>query len=316
MKCIICLEEKESESFGEEHVIPEAIGGDYIINNVCNSCNSDLGQKVDIKIINEFSSVCLRHEEDIRGKSGSLPIIFPGTFNNELDEKEKYRLEHDENGKVQPVLIYKQPLIEEVEEDRYHIQIEFDDSLSEDEMVKKSNQIISKEMNRKGGKRYGVVNSTVKKINAEIKLSINREIATSDSFISILKMAYEFAASNINGYVDDEKAIAIANVLSKASYSNALEYVHMGVNSRDFDMLYKSIPESHFIIIDVFDGILGALVSLHKIGSYAVKLSSESFVIDNKPSFKILINHLKGKNFEILSMKEFVDRYMLKTLTR
>lgn len=196
MKCIICLEEKESESFGEEHVIPEAIGGDYIINNVCNLCNSVLGQKVDIKIINEFASVCLRHDEDIRGKSGSLPIIFPGTFNNKLDEKEKYRLEHDENGKIQPVLIYKQPLIEEVEENKYHIQIEFDDSLSEDEMLKISNQIISKEMNRKGVKRYDMVNSTFKKINSEVNLLINREVATSDSFISILKMAYEFAASN------------------------------------------------------------------------------------------------------------------------
>ncbi|WP_404851593.1 HNH endonuclease [Enterobacter asburiae] len=313
MKCIICLEEKESESFGEEHVIPEAIGGDYVINNVCNLCNSDLGQKVDIKIINEFASVCLRHDEDIRGKSGSLPIIFPGTFNNKLDEKEKYRLEHDENGKIQPVLIYKQPLIEEVEENKYHIQIEFDDSLSEDEMLKISNQIISKEMNRKGVKRYDMVNSTFKKINSEVNLLINREVATSDSFISILKMAYEFAASNIIGYVDDEKAIAIADVLSKASYLNALEFVHMGVNSRGFDIFYKSIPESHFIILNVFDGVLGALVSLHKIGLYSVKLSSESFVIDNKPTFKILINPLKGASFEILSMKEFVDRYVLES---
>lgn len=313
MKCIICLEEKESESFGEEHVIPEAIGGDYIINNVCNLCNSVLGQKVDIKIINEFASVCLRHDEDIRGKSGSLPIIFPGTFNNKLDEKEKYRLEHDENGKIQPVLIYKQPLIEEVEENKYHIQIEFDDSLSEDEMLKISNQIISKEMNRKGVKRYDMVNSTFKKINSEVNLLINREVATSDSFISILKMAYEFAASNIIGYVDDEKAIAIADVLSKASYLNALEFVHMGVNRRGFDIFYKSIPESHFIILNVFDGILGALVSLHKIGLYSVKLSSESFVIENKPTFKILINPLKGASFEILSMKEFVDRYVLES---
>ncbi|MCW1829244.1 HNH endonuclease [Enterobacter asburiae] len=310
MKCIICLEGKESESFGEEHVIPEAIGGSYIINNVCNSCNSDLGEKVDIKIINEFSSVCLRHEEDIRGKSGSLPIIFPGVFDNELDEKEKYRLEHDENGNIHPVLIYKQPLIEEVKADGYHIQIEFDDSLSEDEMLKKSNKIISKEMSRRGVKRYDMVNSTVKEINSEIKLSINREIATSDSFISILKMAYEFAASNINRYVDDEKAIAIADVLSRSSYSNSLDYVSMGVNSRGGDIFYKSLPDSHFIIINVFDGVLGALVSLHKIGFYAVRLSSESFVINNKPSFKILINHLKDKNYEIMSMEEFVDKYV------
>lgn len=46
------------------------------------------------------------------GNSGLLPMMFPGTFENEFDEKEKYRLEHDENGNIQTVLIYKQPLIE------------------------------------------------------------------------------------------------------------------------------------------------------------------------------------------------------------
>ncbi|WP_248424054.1 HNH endonuclease [Escherichia coli] len=301
MKCIICLEEKEVTSFGEEHVIPEAIGGSYIINNVCNSCNSNLGQKVDIKITNEFLSVCLRHEKYIRGKSGLLPIMFPGTFENEFDKKEKYRLEHDENGNVRPVLIYKQPSIKNVEEDIYSIQIAFDNSLSEDEMLKKSKQIISKEMKRRGVEIYDI-NHCFEKVNTNIKLSINREITNSDSFISILKMAYEFAASNINGYVDDEIAIAIADVLRKASYSDALDYVFMGVNSWGRGMFDKLFPDSHFIIIKCFDGILGALVSLHNIGFYSVKLSSESFVINNKPSFKMLINHIKDKNYEIISM--------------
>ncbi|HFO6801901.1 TPA: HNH endonuclease [Escherichia coli] len=301
MKCIICLEEKEAKSFGEEHVIPEAIGGSYIINNVCNSCNSNLGQKVDIKIINEFLSVCLRHEKDIRGKSGLLPIMFPGTFENEFNKKEKYRLEHDENGNIQPVLIYKQPLIKEVEEGIYNIQIAFDNSLSEDEMLKKSKQIISKEMKRRGVKNYDI-NHCFEKVNSNIKLPINREITNSDSFISILKMAYEFAASNINGYIDDEMAIAIADVLRKASYSDALEYVYMGVNSWGRGMFDKLFPDSHFIIIKCFDGILGALVSLHNIGFYSVRLSSESFVINNKPSFKVLINHIKDKNYEIIPM--------------
>ncbi len=141
--------------------------------------------------------------------------MFPGTFENEFDKKEKYRLEHDENGNIRPVLIYKQPSIKKVEEEIYSIQIAFNNSLSEDEMFKKSNQIISKEMKRRGG--IYDINGCFEKINTKIKLSVNREITNSDSFISILKMAYEFAASNINGYVDDEKAIAIADVLKKAS---------------------------------------------------------------------------------------------------
>lgn len=304
-KCIICLEEKEVTSFGEEHVIPETIGGNYIINNVCNSCNSNLGQKVDIKIINEFLSVCLRHEKDIRGKSGLLPIMFPGTFENEFDKKEKYRLEYDENGNIRPVLIYKQPSIKKVEKDIYKIQIASDNSLSEDEMLKKSNQIISKEMKRRGVEIYDI-NGCFEKVNAKIKLSINREITNSDSFISILKMAYEFAASNINGYVDDEKAIAIADVLKKASYSDALEYVSMRANSWGRGKFDKLFPDSHFIIVKCFDGILGALVSLHNIGDYTVKLSSKSFVINNEPSSKMLINNIKDKSYKIFHNNDTV----------
>ncbi|HDK8429598.1 TPA: HNH endonuclease, partial [Escherichia coli] len=264
-----------------------------------------LGQKVDIKIINEFLPVCLRHEKDIRGKSGLLPIMFPGTFENEFDKKEKYRLEHDENGNIRPVLIYKQPSIKKVEEEIYSIQIAFDNSLSEDEMLKKSKQIISKEMKRRGVETYDI-NGCFEKVNTKIKLSINREITNSDSFISILKMAYEFAASNINGYVDDEKAIAIADVLKKASYSDALKYVSMRENSWGRGKFDKLFPDSHFIIVNCFDGILGALVSLHNIGDYTVKLSSKSFVINNKPSSKMLINNIKDKSYKIFHNNDTV----------
>ncbi|EFI9329881.1 HNH endonuclease, partial [Escherichia coli] len=254
---------------------------------------------------NEFLPVCLRHEKDIRGKSGLLPIMFPGTFENEFDKKEKYRLEHDENGNIRPVLIYKQPSIKKIEEEIYSIQIAFDNSLSEDEMLKKSKQIISKEMKRRGVETYDI-NGCFEKVNTKIKLSINREITNSDSFISILKMAYEFAASNINGYVDDEKAIAIADVLKKASYSDALKYVSMRENSWGRGMFDKLFPDSHFIIVNCFDGILGALVSLHNIGVYTVKLSSKSFVINNKPSSKILINNIKDKSHKIFHNNDAV----------
>ncbi|EIJ3761347.1 HNH endonuclease, partial [Escherichia coli] len=104
----------------------------------------------------------------------------------------------------------------------------------------------------------------------------------------------------INGYVDDEKAIAIADVLKKASYSDALEYVSMGVNSWGRGEFDKLFPDSHFIIVKCFGGVLGALVSLHNIGYYTVRLSSKSFVINNKPSSKMLVNNIKDKSYKII----------------
>ncbi|EEX9700352.1 HNH endonuclease, partial [Escherichia coli] len=107
-------------------------------------------------------------------------------------------------------------------------------------------------------------------------------------------------------YVDDEKAIAIADVLKKASYSDALEYVSMRANSWGRGKFDKLFPDSHFIIVKCFDGILGALVSLHNIGDYTVKLSSKSFVINNEPSSKMLINNIKDKSYKIFHNNDTV----------
>lgn len=71
-------------------------------------------------------------------------------------------------------------------------------------------------------------------------------------------------------------------------------------------MFDKLFPDSHFIIVNCFDGILGALVSLHNIGVYTVKLSSKSFVINNKPSSKILINNIKDKGHKIFHNNDAV----------
>lgn len=47
MKCIFC---DLSKNFNDEHIIPESIGGNIIINNVCVDCNSKFGSEIDIKL--------------------------------------------------------------------------------------------------------------------------------------------------------------------------------------------------------------------------------------------------------------------------
>lgn len=49
-RCIICRE--ETDSFSDEHVIPDTLGGYYHIYTVCKDCNSDLGSDVDSKLVN------------------------------------------------------------------------------------------------------------------------------------------------------------------------------------------------------------------------------------------------------------------------
>ena len=66
--CIICRKEKENKEFSDEHVIPDSLGGVYHIYNVCKECNSRLGDKIDIHLVNNIFSIIKREQLGIKGK--------------------------------------------------------------------------------------------------------------------------------------------------------------------------------------------------------------------------------------------------------
>jgi len=57
--CIYCGKNCEKKS--EEHIIPESIGGNLIIDNVCETCNSNIGSKVDAKFVDSEYMLFLRY---------------------------------------------------------------------------------------------------------------------------------------------------------------------------------------------------------------------------------------------------------------
>ncbi|PHS60708.1 HNH endonuclease [Alloalcanivorax xenomutans] len=101
--CIICRE--ETNSFSDEHVIPDALGGYYHIYTVCKDCNSDLGLRVDSKLVNHQFSHFQRYLLGLRGKSGKLPNPFSGIHQFAEDEGKKVQLRLGEDGKPTPYTI-------------------------------------------------------------------------------------------------------------------------------------------------------------------------------------------------------------------
>ncbi len=75
MKCIFCLEDKQSS---DEHVIPDSIGGNIHINEVCGSCNSELSRVVDGPFANSPVIELARHNHSIGGKRNKIPFPFRG----------------------------------------------------------------------------------------------------------------------------------------------------------------------------------------------------------------------------------------------
>ena len=79
-QCIFCMEWKEDKEFNREHIILEALGGKCdkdICLNVCTSCNSSLGTRVDASLLNQSITKYMRYKFKIRGKNG-IPNPFKG----------------------------------------------------------------------------------------------------------------------------------------------------------------------------------------------------------------------------------------------
>lgn len=67
-------------TFTQEHVFPESIGGNLIINEVCKNCNDFLGTKVDCLLVDMFPIKMIRAGLEIKNKSGKLPTPLTGGF--------------------------------------------------------------------------------------------------------------------------------------------------------------------------------------------------------------------------------------------
>ena len=96
--CIFCFRKNTEVTFNREHIIPQSIGGNLFIDEVCESCNSSLGHLIDIQILKypeilgAFEYLKIRHDKSgilknyyrITAKSNDLEI--PAIYQNEKYE--------------------------------------------------------------------------------------------------------------------------------------------------------------------------------------------------------------------------------------
>lgn len=102
LECIFCMEWKEDKEFNREHIILEALGGKGdkdICLNVCTSCNSSLGTRVDASLLNQSITKYMRYKFKIRGKNG-IPNPFKGIEVKYADTSIVGELKVDKEGKI------------------------------------------------------------------------------------------------------------------------------------------------------------------------------------------------------------------------
>lgn len=76
--CILCLE--SNRVLTEEHIFPEAAGGNISKHLLCKTCNDKLGQCVDAPYVNQKHIQLARATYKIRGKTGKVPQPFSDTY--------------------------------------------------------------------------------------------------------------------------------------------------------------------------------------------------------------------------------------------
>jgi len=91
-RCILCSNEFEDCEKTEEHIFPDAIGGNICIEEMCKGCNSHLGENVDAPMINSFPIEAKRQLLKLSGKKGHIPNpLEDGVLSTDPSQKVKYK---------------------------------------------------------------------------------------------------------------------------------------------------------------------------------------------------------------------------------
>lgn len=101
-QCIFCGNMKKDDEFNREHIIPHALGGrgsEDIITNVCETCNSDLGKRVDSLCLNNQVIEYLRYYYKIKSRK-AVPNFLKKEDIEYANTKLYGKIQMDKKGKI------------------------------------------------------------------------------------------------------------------------------------------------------------------------------------------------------------------------
>lgn len=303
--CIICR--KEKEEFSDEHVIPDSIKGYYHIYTVCKTCNSDLGTRVDSKLVNHKFIEFQRHLLGIKGKSGAIPNPFSGTQTIKDDPEQKVIVTFDEKGQLIPKLLPKIPNITSPDDlENYSFTIDASDLHLKD-------KIIEKILKRNGIDKSRVNFQEQRERSERPWIQSQMAIDIKDFRIGLLKIAYEFAVDTIENYFNDPTALIISEVLFKADLirmEKEITFFGSGLDKEVLKPLSHLIEfenNNHYLVLMQVESIgLICQVNLFNCFSIAIKLSDTAEYLNER--IIIGVNDISKSTFEKLTIDDLVKR--------
>lgn len=275
--CIFCRLDKSE--FNDEHVIPASIGGGLIINTVCIECNTTLGKNID----SPFSkhNVILHYRNVYRiGRSGNqirkIPNAFPGKHLD--DEGNEIRVEYNEDGTVSSYLIPQYKIVSKTDD-----VLEMQVTLSQKDLdIEKFKQRISEKYQLHF---ESIIIDDIKEIPS-VGAKIKTESENNDFILGTLKIAYEFACTQIPDFLNDPNSIVLRDILINVDI-HKYENIFYGVDSlilRDFIKHFEELKLAnhiHAILLTTVPGI-GLCCGIRIFNwVYAINLSKREHYISN-----------------------------------
>lgn len=301
--CIICR--KENVELSDEHIIPEAIGGEMHSYQVCKECNSNiLGQYIDPLLTNNFFTELERFSKRIGGKKGAIPNPLGGTMKG--DDMNIYRVE-DNNGKLEPHLLPRIKIDDDGQTHKINIVLDARDK-------NKLQNILDKICVRNGWRQYKINEEelrTEKVVSPSFKSDVKINL---QSFkLGMLKIAYEFAVKTIPEYYNDTLAIKISEILYQHSIKRLDELILIGNGIEDalgryFGKLIDfSKGTKHFLLLINIHKALYCYVKLFNSFSLIIKMSDTEYTCIGIGH--VAINDIEIHQVEELSIVELVSKY-------
>ncbi|MCF0220452.1 MAG: HNH endonuclease [Muribaculaceae bacterium] len=299
--CIICHE--DNVILSDEHVIPEAIGGYYHIYNVCKECNSKLGDKVDIHLLNHWFIKASRHEKGLKGYSNTIPN--PLTGDGVLPNGQKVRLEEDKEGNLMPHLLPSSP---SVSEDGNSFRFEVD--TKDEKLIPKIEAKILKKNKIDSTKMYISSSQTISEIeHPEVAMRINIDLKNYK--IGLLKIAYEFTVDKIADYYIDPTAKLYASILKDGSLNQINEVCFEGdsmINSQIAlldEFVDNNNTNRHLLLLINNDNKLYCLVKIFDKFCQLIKMSDKAYGTDGL--IVLAINDFKQHSCKFYTPEQLVS---------
>ncbi len=305
MQCIICREDKDDMS--DEHVIPDSLGGFYHIFNVCKTCNSKMGEKVDSPLVNHKLTELYRFAQEIEGKKGITPNPFSGTFMEDSSPEVKARVDVNSEGKLE---VKYHPIIKLTEDAGVVQSIEIAVDSKDEEKI---DEILKKIITRKGIPESAIVKGERRREIRTGGVGGRWEIDILKFKIGLLKIAYEFAVDSIPDFFLDADTKKISEILRSADYEGVKEYVNIGSGLQPeifepfADYLDLSSKKHYLVLTQTESGLL-CLVKLHDLFSIGVVLSKNKF-LDFTETI-IGVNDIEAGSFRKQRMLDLISECM------